>query len=315
MNPFSPSSTDPSIVLGADPKNYHSLGQSEKRGSPKFLMSRSELMRFNKNPWKWFKGAKQEVTNEMDWGSLLDCMVTTPHLLKELFDIYPETYPSSDKKPEPKPWNLNSNYCKAWRDERLAKGVTPIYMDVYEGARQACARLMEDPHISRLIEVSQRQVMLNVEYRDKETGIVVPFKCLLDLMPSDNDEEYGRFLADIKTTGDASPWKWERTIFDQSYHIQAACYIDALNAARGDDHYSGFLHAICEQDEPYAVGKRILSDEWLEEGRKVYQTALKRYCQCLSTGTWAGYDDEDNVPGSPLLQGWRLSSPQSFMIS
>lgn len=314
MNPFLPNPNGPSIIYDADPKTYHSK-RGTKRGDKDFPMSRSELMRFDANPWEWVRNAPDKESKDMAWGSLLDTMVTSPQRLTERYAIYPETYPDSDKPDaKRKPFNLNSNWCKKWRDDQKADGKECVYMDDYEGARQACAQLTSDERISELILCSKRQVMILVEYTDKATGIKVPFRALLDFMPDPEHPLYGRFLADLKSTYDLGIYEWEKSVFSMSYHVQAATYLDVTNAALEREQYSGFLHVLSKSAEPYAVGRRMLSEEFLDLGREKYRRAMARYCECLATNTWPGIDDSQDSNSNPLVDGWRVSSPASWMI-
>lgn len=315
MNPFKASSVYPALSYDGDPREYHKIGESTKRGEDGFVMSRSQLMDFDENPWEWLKGKKDDATSEMEWGSLLDCMVTTPSMTRHLYAVYPETYPAVVKgKTENKPWNLNADFCKEWRDKNEAEGLTCIKPALYEEARIACARLMEDERIARLVSVSRKQVQVVVEYHDKDTGIVVPFRMMLDFQPAPDDAEFGQFLADMKEVNDIRPYEYEKKIFSQGWHVQAALYLDGTNAAMGEEHYSGFYHIIQKSEWPYPVGRRMLSEEFLALGRSKYLSALQRYCRCLKENKWPGIDDEDNVPGSPVVDGWRLAQPASYMV-
>lgn len=336
MNPFIPSTKYPPICYDADPVVYHALGKSAGRGKPDFVMSRSELVRFNRNPWKWVRGAETEETNEMEWGSLIDCLALTPERFDDVYEVVPETYKTvgmecphcgsvTDSKKCAKckadriqvevenPWDWKSTRCQEWKRGVETAGKSPVKRSTLTAAKEAVFRLMEDEIIKRLFDASKKQVQIVVEYQDKATGIVVQVKSMLDLMPDASDGEYGRFLADLKTTKNAEIGSWERQIYDRNYHTQAALYLDSTNATLGSK-YDGFLHAIQENEAPYAVARRMLPDEYLTMGRDTYQSALKRYCQCLATGKWPGFDDEDDKPGNPILDGWRIANPSAWMI-
>ena len=124
------------------------------------------------------------------------------------------------------------------------------------------------------------------EYADKETGLTVPLKGMIDLEPRVNSTFHDS-LADLKTCNSASPFPWARAVFEHGYHIQAAMYLDLYNSATGQDRTT-FLHVLQESYAPWEVGKRLLSQEFLELGRLTYLTALQRYCQCLAANSRPG---------------------------
>lgn len=299
-------------------------------------MSRSELVQFNRNPWKWVHGAQDEETGEMEWGSLIDCLALTPERFESVYEVVPETYTTTGMKcpvcqsvtdskkcakckvervevSVEKEWNYQAAQCEEWREGVKKAGKTAVKRSTLTAAKEAVFRLMEDEIIKRLFDASKKQVQIVVEYHDKVTGIVVQVKMLLDLLPDHLNAEFGRFLADLKSTNNAEISAWERHIFAFNLHTQGGLYLDGTNAALGTN-YDGFYHAVQEQDAPYATARRMMSEEFLTLGRDTYKKALKRYCQCLATGKWPGFDDEDDQPGNPVIDGWRIANLSAWMI-
>ncbi len=129
---------------------------------------------------------------------------------------------------------------------------------------------------------------LNVEWHDDDTGLIIPFKCLLDIVP-DPKSDYGDTLFDLKTTDNAHGLKWPRQVFNFGLHYQAAVYLDAMNAAAGAK-YRNFGHIIQESEPPYEPTHRVLSAEFMDLGRIDYQLNLKRYAWSLKNNIWSGYD-------------------------
>jgi len=307
---FKPSTTRQPVIFDAEPSVYHAT-QSDARGTPGYVMSRGELRKFASCPRKWLRGTRTQVSGAMKWGSIIDTLVLTPDLFMGQFAVTPPDYQTSgmqcpgcgtvtDSKKcrdckldrvetvVTKPWSANSATCNEWMEAQKASGKTIISPDLLEEARIAKARLLEDEEIKSIIEGSRKQVAVNVDWHDETTGIVVPFKCLLDIVP-DPDGDHGDTLYDLKTTDDANGIKWPRTVFNFGLHYQAACYLDALNAAGGFK-YRNFGHVISESEPPYEPTHRLLAQEFIDLGRDRYQTNLRFYCWCLANNTWPGYD-------------------------
>lgn len=299
---FHPSSNLPPIVCEADPASYHALGEQFDRGDPRRTMSRSELREFGRCPRRWLRGVPDKPTNASEWGSLIDCLALTPTRFSERYVIAPATYPAKGKKKddpvEDKPWNWNADYCKEWRANQ--NGATVIKEDEASRAQLALHRLFEDDEIKALFAVSKKQVQVNVEWHDEPTGRVVPFKCLIDLMP-DPTSEFGDMLADLKTTGNADYREWCRTIYREGYFYQAAVYLAAVNAATGLD-YKTFSHVIQESDEPFETTIRMMSAEFVTIGRNDFTNDMREYCRSLASKHFRGLDRQ-------------IAEPEAFMAA
>lgn len=171
-------------------------------------------------------------------------------------------------------------------------------------------RLMEDRDICEYYTDSSCCVLVCVEYHDKETGIIVPIKCLLDLVPVTG--KYVNTLGDLKSTVDASEQAWTKHVFSMGYYYQGAIYLDAFNCATGEER-NDFYHVVSESVEPYEPAQRFLSEEFKELGSAEYQRDLAFYCQCLATNTWPGYKQEASAR-IVASGGWHLTEPSPWMI-
>lgn len=285
-------------LIGANynPREYQMKG---KRGEASYIMSRSSLKDFADCPSRWIRGGemKDEETSSTIWGSLVDCVLTQPGRLDDLFAIKPDTYTNDDG--EEKPWNANSKTCRAWINQN--EGRTCISQDFYLKAQRAVAQLL--PKVGGLGECDF-QVYLKADYRDKETGLVIPICALIDLVPKE-----GRSIADLKTARNANPTKWARVCHDYWYDAQAALYLDSYNAATGEDR-DQFEHIIQENEQPFEIALATLSVEFINQGRRKYTNALRLYAQCLKSGHWASYNDLalNNYNGRVLVE------PENWMI-
>lgn len=303
MNPFKNAKI---VGQGVSPTDYANVSYGVTRGDLRFVMSRSELMLFNSCPSKWIRGWRDEGNDSTEWGDLLDCVVTTPDRFDSRFVIQPETYPASDKTQ--KAWTYQANYCKAWRDEQKAKGLTPIKLDAMLESQSAAKRINEDPVAHQFVSVSRRQVMVIADY-EHESGLVVPVKGLIDLVP--DAALYTRCLGDLKTARNASERAWQSAVVDRGYHLQATMYLDLYNAATGEDRNT-FLHLVVENTPPFEIARNFLTVEFMEIGRNDYQVALNRYGWCLHKNEWPSYNHDGN--SFPALPGWKECAPPLWLV-
>lgn len=102
-----------------------------------------------------------------------------------------------------------------------------------------------------------------------------------------------QWLCDLKTTGDASPKGFARQVAQLNYHLQAAFYVDVVEAVTGE--CLPWYWIAVETQAPYAVAVYRASPELLEAGRQLYLQALALYTACRQTGSWPGYSVEPQV--------------------
>ncbi len=330
-----PSSSLPGVIPNASPDAYHLQGKNYQRGDARLTMSRGELVKFWECPRKWLRGIPDESSDAMTWGALLDCIVLTPSRFEQAYVVVPETYSDVPEKyvltdafegewnprtkvcqewkaarvaegftvltpaqltelQTPSPWNWNATVCQSWREEQAASGKLPVKPALASSAWLANKRLHEDEEIEGILTSSQTQVQVNVEWHDKATDIIVPVKCLLDLA-TDPSGPFGDTLYDLKSTESADAQKWARSVYQWKLHWQAALYMDAMNVASGRK-YRQFGFVIQESSPPFEPTNRVLAQEFMDLGRDMYRRALAKYCQCLHTGIWPGYDSGITQP-------------------
>lgn len=292
------------ITYDCDPRDYHKP-QKVKRGHPDYVMSKSEMWKFRKNPHKWLTGEDEDATPDMEFGTAVDILVLTPNDWGSTFAVAPETYGKDSK-----PWNWNANEAKEFKSVAESRGQVAVKQSFADEAKKAASRIESDKRLSSFIHSCDKQVRLDVNWNDK-SGIVVPFRCLIDLVPR-KDTPFSRYLGDLKCTGNAEHHKWDRMVFDKGYHYQGKVYMDAYNAASGENRDT-FVHAIIESNPPYEPARRMLSEEFLKLGYESFVKDMDRYCECLSTGIWGGYDDYEEA-GRLNIDGWTVSEPSKFMF-
>lgn len=300
--------------IGIDSDVYHKRDPEIPRGNPEYVMSQGELMNFAINAHRWKAGYKedQEGTKSTEWGSLIDCLILDADRFEEKYAVTPETYPApeSAKKNAPiidKPWNWNANHCKDWKKEQGIKEV--IKPDMLKDSDLAVKVLSADEIILEVLSCSAKQVMVISEWHDKETALIIPCRILLDIVPDKNNPLYGQMLGDFKTARSANQRAWSKQIFDYNYHVQGAFYTDIYESAT-EENRTDFFYIIQENYHPYETGRRILTHDFMEEGRYRYQAALKNYCQCLKTGFWPGYDDNERNQ----IHGFTFVEPEAYMV-
>lgn len=293
-------------VVGRDIDIEDYLQQEVQRGDPAYVMTRGDLLDVVHCPERWKAGYHEDGTDSKDWGALMDALVLQPHKFKERWAVTPENY--QNDKGEVKPWNWNANACKDWRQQQIESDI-PVERIVkatdYQDALTALVKLNSD--IARpIIMQSDKQVLVRGEYFDEATQIMVPLKGLIDAVPP-LSSPWAKSLVDFKTAASAMPVAWKKAVFQHGYHVQAALYLDLYVKATGEDRCD-FRHVVQENYAPWQVGLHLLSQEFLELGRRTYLSALALYCQCLASNEWPGYRSR------VMIDNFNLCEPEAWMI-
>jgi hypothetical protein len=306
---------------------YSRQAEGVKRGHPDYVLSGSDLNEFDRCPHRWLVGFRDDATNATEWGQVIDCLLMTPEDFANRFAVAPETYAATvmecptcksrtdaktcrkckcDRVPVQiqKEWDFGATVCQEWREQQGGKQI--VKTATLRKAENAIRELQGDSQIHGLILSSRKQVMITGFYDDEETGLRIPLRCLIDLAPP------SKFLADLKTCNCAHPKQWARHVHQFGYHTQAARHLDLWNAAHGEKR-NEFRHYIQESFEPFEVGKRILSSEFLRLGRMTYVRALKRYARCVKEQRFPGYDETNN-PSDLVIDEHLVTSPEAWMV-
>lgn len=140
-------------------------------------------------------------------------------------------------------------------------------------------------------------------------------------------------IGDLKTTEDASPEGFAKSIANWRYDVQHAYYMDGTRLALEQgkcnppqegkaelsvywtdpvtgvlcrcrpDFWRGypkhFAFIAVEKKPPYAVGVYVLDSEGVDIGRAQYQHDLRVYAECVRSGEWPGYGDKIQIISLP----------------
>jgi exodeoxyribonuclease VIII len=98
-------------------------------------------------------------------------------------------------------------------------------------------------------------------------------------------------IVDVKTTDDASPEGFAKSIANWRYDVQDPYYRDGIKLATGRT-IKAFVFLAVEKKFPHAVGCYVLDQESIELGRAQYRADLNRFHECRVSATWPGYGDK-----------------------
>lgn len=124
-------------------------------------------------------------------------------------------------------------------------------------------------------------------WTDDETGILC--KARPDFMFLSERISY---VGDIKTTKNASPFNFQKDMFNYGYHIQAAMIAEGLKQIKGII-VEDFYYVVVEKAEPYVTAIYKINSEALEHGHKKFREGLTLLKKCQETNEWPSYPIQD----------------------
>ena len=133
---------------------------------------------------------------------------------------------------------------------------------------------------------------------DATTGLEC--KCRPDWLTSD-----GALIVDLKTTEDASPAGFRKSIGSFRYHCQSAWYLHGHEQSTGR-RPDQFIFICVEKKPPHAVAVYAADSEMIGIGYDTAMRDLQRLAECKAAGSWPGYSDEVQMIGLP---GWMRPRP------
>lgn len=280
-----------------------------KRGDAKFTVRSHVLAEVVRNPMRWLMGYESPESKAKEFGEVLDCLALTPTQWPKRFCMLPEDAPRrpSDRQrnaKKPSPETLAS--IEWWDDfNDRTSGASIITNELNATVHGALQRLKDNGKIAAFLGSGMTQAWVVGYYRDPETGLEVPTKALIDIVPKAEDPIFGEMLGDLKSTRNAEPRQFAKDCFRYRYHMQAAWYLDHWNAATGESR-NQFLHVVVENFAPFECRMPLLSQRFIDHGRLLYQAALALYCKCLSLNRWPSYD--------PLGKEWPITDGEDYMF-
>lgn len=96
-------------------------------------------------------------------------------------------------------------------------------------------------------------------------------------------------IVDLKTTANASPLEFAKSVATFNYHRQAAWYMDLFSR---EIDVSEFYFICVEKEPPYAVAIYTLDEQAIEKGQSECDRLFTLYKHCLEMDDWPAYPSE-----------------------
>lgn len=203
--------------------------------------------------------------------------------------VYPPEHLTASGNPSEKAATVE------WLAEQRAQGLVPITPQWNTAVSAMTESVLAHPGAKQLFaQPSDAEVSIVTE--DPIHG--VPVRARFDLLPTAFSlGAPSRVAVDVKTSADASPNGFTKSIANYNYDVQRAWYVDALRYETGED--AELVFVAVEKEPPYLVGVYQLPTIWKQMGHTKAAAARRIYAECVTAETWPGYGDDVQLLSPP----------------
>ena len=159
----------------------------------------------------------------------------------------------------------------AWEKENA--GRTIITMDQFALALAIRDSIYRNKAARALLDAGE--VEQTIVWRNSETG---------ELCKARADKLRESLILDVKTTEDARPDAFAKSIAKYRYHVQTTHYEEGFEADR-------FIWLAVEKEPPYACALYAADDVIRKIGKVARDRNLRTYAECKAKNVWPGYEE------------------------
>jgi hypothetical protein len=252
------------------PTTNRGMSNAEYHALPSISKSGLDLIHKAPAHYKWRRDNPQETTPAMRLGTLTHTAVLEPERFAAEVMVAPKIdRRTSAGKAEWEAFQLEAEGKELITADEMAKLLS--IRDAVHTHPAAFKALFGNPAIEQ-----------SIFWTDPTTG--VDCRCRPDCVTA------ASVVVDLKTTRDASPDGFAKSIAQYRYHVQAAFYSDGFRAAFGEPP-RGFVFIAVETEPPHLVGVYVASADMVLRGRAAYEADLATFKACRDADSWPGYSD------------------------
>lgn len=121
-------------------------------------------------------------------------------------------------------------------------------------------------------------------------GLICKIRPDFYIPPGKSDLYPHGVIVDLKTTSDAQPEAFGRSVWNYAYWLQAPWYIDGFQRVFESARPPVYLWLAQESDAPHAAAVYSPAPDLLDYGRREYRRLLDVLARCEDSGEWPAYD-------------------------
>jgi exodeoxyribonuclease VIII len=238
---------------------YHAIEALSASGARSILRSPAHFRVWRDEP--------REPTPAMQLGTAVHLAVLEPERFESSVVVAPE-------------FNRRTKDGKAAAEAFAAEHAGKLILDAEQHVVCLRARDAVAGHAGARSLLAGGRNEVSLFWTDGQYG--VPCKCRIDHLRDDGG------IVDVKTTTDASPDAFGRSVAEWLYHVQG--WFNCSGAEHVLNRTPAFFAFVAvEKEAPFGVACYVLEHAHLLAGAHLGDEALRRYRHAIDTGTWEGY--------------------------
>jgi hypothetical protein len=181
--------------------------------------------------------------------------------------------------------NYRTKASQEERDAAYADGLTPMLRKEMQPIEDMAESVLKHPTAAALLSQPGNSEV-SVLSTDPNTG--VPVRARFDYLPYPRTPR--AIALDLKTTDDASPASFVKSIVEYGYDVSQEWYRDTYRWATGEE--VEFAFVVVEKRPPYLVAHYRLPEQFVAMGSRKANEARVQYAEFTASGVWPGYSPE-----------------------
>lgn len=265
-----PNEQENCTISGLPNETYHSA-----RGVSKSDLS--EILDWTPAHWKAKKEAPHDETDAMKFGTALHTAILEPDRFTTDYEIAPDV----DKR--------TTAGKIAWR-EAESRGKILLKADQVTAIKAMRENAMALNAVQVLLSSGEAEVSMFAHLSDFHP---LRGKARPDWLCREQSS-----ILDLKTTQDARPNHFNRSVYEYHYEMQVAYYSHIYNLLTGD-RLRAFVFVAIEKTPPYAAAAYVLDAPAIEYGAVECRNALLQFQNCFRDDCWPAYSRNVETLGLP----------------
>jgi len=235
----------------------------------------------------WVDSTHDHETPALLFGRAYHCRIFEPHRYAIDFAPEPEdapARPTEAMRNAKKPSKSSVERVAFWNDWDATNAGKTVLSRVEANRIEAMrSALVANPLTNALLFDDDGENEVTIRWTDPVTGV----QCKARI---DRWKRRKRIGVDLKSTDDASPAGFAKSVAKYSYHIQQAHYCSGADAV--GESFDRYLIVAQEKAPPYLAAVYALDAASESRGFELRQEAVQTMADCLTADHWPGYGPE-----------------------
>ncbi len=181
--------------------------------------------------------------------------------------------------------NYRTKASQEERDAAYAAGLTPMLAKEMQPINDMAESVLKHPTAATLLAQPGHS---EVSVLSTDPTTEVPVRARFDYLPFPRSPK--AVAVELKTTDDASPAAFVKSIIEYGYDLSHEWYRDTYRWATDEEVEFAFI--VVEKRPPYLVAHYRLPELFVEMGARKALEARVQYAEYSASGVWPGYSDE-----------------------